>query len=230
MIPSSRLLFATLALILLGGIAEAQDWPNLARYREANSKTTPPSEGESRVVFMGDSITDAWPRKMPEFFAANPYIGRGISGQTSPQMLLRFRQDVIALKPKVVVILAGTNDLAANTGPITPEETLGNIISMVELAKANGIKVVLSSVLPATNFGWKKDSGNPAERIIAMNVMIRGYAEKHGCVYLDYHSAMANEEQGLKKEYAEDSVHPNKAGYGAMAPLAEKAIAAAASL
>lgn len=218
---------ALLAMFFQAGIAHAQDWPNLARYREANVKVVASAEGENRVVFMGDSITDAWPRKMPEFFASNPYIGRGISGQTSPQMLLRFRADVIALKPKVVVILAGTNDLAQNTGPITPEEILCNIVSMAELAKANGIKVVLGSVLPATEFGWKKEMGNPAERIIAMNVMIRDYAEKNGCLYLDYHSAMKNGENGLKAEYAEDAVHPNKAGYEVMVPLAEKAIAGA---
>ena len=206
---------------------KAPDWPNLGRYREANAKILAPAEGEKRVVFMGDSITDAWPRRMPEFFASNPYVGRGISGQTSPQMLLRFRADVIALKPKVVVILAGTNDLAQNTGSITPEEILGNITSMAELAKANGINVVLGSVLPATEFGWRKEMGNPAERIIAMNVMIRDYAEKNGCLYLDYHSAMKNGENGLKAEYAEDAVHPNKAGYEVMVPLAEKAIAGA---
>lgn len=233
----SRLLRRTIATFLIAsaylfsagaGLAQkSPDWPNLGRYREANAKVLAPAEDEKRVVFMGDSITDAWPRKMPEFFAANPYIGRGISGQTSPQMLLRFRADVIALKPKVVVILAGTNDLAQNTGPITPEEILGNIVSMAELARANGIKVVLGSVLPATEFGWRKEMGNPAGRIIAMNAMIRDYAEKSGCVYLDYHSAMKNEEGGLKVEYAEDAVHPNKAGYEVMVPLAEKAIASA---
>lgn len=217
-------------MFFVGGTALAQkpvDWPNLNRYREANAKVVAPAEGEGRVVFMGDSITDAWPREMPEFFASNPYIGRGISGQTSPQMLLRFRADVIALKPKVVVILAGTNDLAHNTGPITPEEILGNIVSMSELAKANGIKVVLGSVLPATVFGWRKEMGNPAQRIIAMNVMIREYAEKNGCLYIDYHSALKDGENGLKAEYAQDAVHPNKAGYEVMAPLAEKAIAEA---
>lgn len=204
-----------------------QDWAGLGRYREANSKLPAPAAGEDRVVFMGDSITDAWIRKEPAFFSDNPNVCRGISGQTTPQMLIRFRPDVIELKPKVVVILAGTNDLAQNTGPMTPEETLGNLISMTELAKANGIRVVLSSVLPATDFGWRKELGNPAERIIALNAMIKDYAEKNGCVYLDYYPAMVNGEKGLKQEYAQDSVHPNKAGYDVMAPLAEKAIAQA---
>ena len=206
---------------------KAPDWAGLGRYREENSKLTPPAAGENRVVFMGDSITDAWKRKQPEFFSSKPHICRGISGQTSPQMLIRFRPDVIDLKPKVVVILAGTNDLAGNTGPMTPEETLGNLISMAELAKANGIRVVLSSVLPATVFGWRREMGNPADRIVALNAMIRDYAEKNGCVYLDYYPAMVNEEKGLKKEYAQDAVHPNSAGYDVMAPLAEKAVAQA---
>jgi lysophospholipase L1-like esterase len=203
------------------------DWAGLGRYREQNAKLAPPAEGENRVVFMGDSITDAWNGKQPEFFLNNSHVCRGISGQTTPQMLIRFRPDVIALKPKVVVILAGTNDLAGNTGPITPEETLGNLISMTELAKANGIRVVLSSILPATVFQWRKEVGNPAESIIALNAMIEDYAKKHDCVYLDYYSVMHNEEKGLKQEYAQDSVHPNLAGYQVMAPLAEKAIAKA---
>lgn len=211
----------------MGWAEPVKDWPNLGRYQKANAELKAPAADEARVVFMGDSITDAWPRKMPEFFSKNPYIGRGISGQTSPQMLLRFRQDVIALKPKVVVILAGTNDLAGNTGPITPEQTMDNLASMVDLAKAHGMRVVLASVPPATVFGWRREMGNPAERIIAMNEMIRAYAEKHGCVYLDYHSALADAENGLKKEYQQDAVHPNKAGYEVMAPLAQKAIAAA---
>ncbi len=221
------ILLATLLAGATGFAQKSQDWPNLGRYREANSKLRAQAAGENRVVFMGDSITDAWPRKLPEFFTSNPYIGRGISGQTSPQMLLRFRADVIALKPTVVVILAGTNDLAGNTGPITPEEILGNITSMTELAKANGIKVVLSSVLPASVFGWRREAGDPSQQIISLNAMIKDYAEKSGCVYLDYHTPMANEEKGLKKEYAQDAVHPNKAGYEVMAPLAEKAIAEA---
>lgn len=240
-----------MSLLMSGGIARAQttaqqevkpvipaearpvkpitDWAGLRRYREANAKVPAPGDQEVRVVFMGDSITDAWISRRPEFFSSNPYFDRGISGQTSPQMLIRFRPDVINLKPKVVVILAGTNDLAGNTGPMTPEETLGNLISMTELAKSNGIRVVLSSVLPATIFPWRKTEGNPADRIISINAMIKDYAEKNGCVYLDYYTAMVNDEKGLKAEYAEDAVHPNAAGYDVMATLAQKAIELAVS-
>ena len=206
---------------------KVMDWPNLGRYREANAKVAPPAAGENRVVFMGDSITDAWIRKDPAFFADHPYLDRGISGQTSPQMLIRFRPDVIDLKPKVVVILAGTNDLAGNTGPMTLDETMGNLMSMAQLAKANDIRVVLSSVLPATVFPWRRDVGNPADKIVALNSMIKDYAERNGFVYLDYYSAMVNDEKGLKQEYAADAVHPNRAGYDVMEPLAEKAIAKA---
>lgn len=201
-----------------------QDWANLRRYSTKNAKLAAPAAGENRTVFMGDSITDAWMEKRPEFFAGNIHVCRGISGQTSPQMLVRFRPDVIDLKPKVMVILAGTNDLAGNTGPMTPEQTLGNLISMAELAKANGIRVVLSSVLPATVFPWHRDVGNPADTIVALNAMIKDYAAKNDCVYLDYYPALVNEEKGLKKEYAQDAVHPNQAGYDVMGPLAEKAI------
>ena len=173
---------------------------------------------------MGDSITDAWGRIYHGFFPGKPYVNRGISGQTTPQMLIRFRPDVIALKPKVVVILAGTNDLAGNTGPTTSEEILGNLISMAELAKANGIRVVLASVLPAIDYPWRPEHPNPSDKIIALNAMIKDYATKNGLVYLDYFSALADERNGLRKEYAQDAVHPNQAGYDVMAPLAENAI------
>jgi lysophospholipase L1-like esterase len=207
-----------------GAQAPSPDWANLRRYRQENAQLAPPAEGEDRVVFMGDSITDAWGRRYHGFFPAKPYVNRGISGQTTPQMLVRFRPDVIALKPKVVVILAGTNDLAGNTGPMTPEEVLGNLISMAELAKASGIRVVLASVLPAIDYPWRPEHPNPSERIIALNAMIKDYATKNGLVYLDYFSALADEKNGLKKEYAQDAVHPNQAGYDVMGPLAEKAI------
>ncbi len=208
---------------------KVQDWAGLGRYREENAQLPAPAAGENRVVFMGDSITDAWKQEGRPFFPGKPYVNRGISGQTTPQMLIRFRPDVIDRKPKVVVILAGTNDLAGNTGPMTPEETLGNLMSMAELAQANGIRVVLASVLPSIKFQWRPDMPNPADRIIAMNAMIKDYAVKHGLTYLDYHSAMVDAEKGLKHEYAEDMVHPNQAGYDVMAPLAEKAIAQALS-
>ncbi|MFY0652432.1 MAG: hypothetical protein JXQ96_10385 [Cyclobacteriaceae bacterium] len=175
---------------------------------------------------MGNSITQGWVKRNPEFFEDNPYIGRGISGQTTAQMLLRFRSDVIDLKPKVVVIHAGTNDIAANRGPVTLEQIIGNIASMSELAKANGIKVVLASVLPATSYLWRP-AIDPADKIIALNELIKNYADENNIVYLDYFSAMVNSENGLRKEYGRDSVHPNVAGYKVMGPLAKKAIAKA---
>ena len=199
------------------------DWASLARYREANARLGPPRAGEPRVVFFGNSITDAWARYFDTMFPDKPYVGRGISGQTTPQMLVRFRQDVIALEPAVVVILAGTNDIAGNTGPSTQAMIEDNLISMVELAKANGISVVLSSVLPAHDYRWRPGL-EPAPKIVALNAWMRDYASTHDVVYLDYHSAMADERQGLGSELSEDGVHPNEAGYRVMAPLAEQAI------
>jgi lysophospholipase L1-like esterase len=213
-------------LILVIGVLQAQDWANLKRYADDNQKLSSPVSNEKRVVFMGNSITQGWVKMDPDFFNNKPYIGRGISGQTTPQMVLRFRQDVIDLKPAVVVILAGTNDIAGNTGPMTLEQTLGNIISMAELAKANNIKVILSSVLPAFDYPWKPGL-EPAEKIYKLNQMIKEYAEKSGCIYLDYFSAMADERKGLKAGLGDDGVHPNLAGYKIMEPLAEEAIAKA---
>ncbi len=200
------------------------DWASLARYREANERLGPPPLGERRVVFYGNSITDVWARYFDTMFPNKPYVGRGIGGQTTPQMLVRFRQDVIALEPAVVVILAGTNDIAGNTGPSTQGMIEDNLISMVELAKANGIRVVLSSVLPAYDYRWRPGL-EPAPKIVALNTWMRNYAAAHNVVYLDYHSAMADERQGLGAELTEDGVHPNEAGYRIMAPLAERAIA-----
>lgn len=198
-----------------------QDWPNLGRYREADASLGPAAKGEARVVFLGDSITEAW--GLADSFPGKPYVNRGISGQTTPQMLLRFRQDVIALKPKVVVILAGTNDVAENTGPITLAAIEDNLISMVDLAKKNGIRVVLSSILPASSFPWRPQI-QPVDKINALNDWIKDCAAKEGLVLLDYRPAMANDKSGLKAELSADGVHPNKAGYAVMAPLAEKAI------
>ena len=209
------------------------DWPFLAKFRDADKLLPPPAQRETRVVFMGDSITEGWGQKgtatspdRGEFFPGKPYINRGISGQTTPQMLVRFRQDVIDLKPKVVVLLAGTNDIAENTGKLTLAEIGGNIASMSELARANGIRVLLCSVLPASEFRWHPGL-EPAPKIRALNVWIKDYAAKNGYVYVDYYSSMANSEGGLKTELSPDGVHPNKAGYEIMAPLAEAGIAEA---
>jgi lysophospholipase L1-like esterase len=215
-----------LTLMLFTSQVFAQDWPNFGKYREANEGLAAPAKGENRVVFMGNSITEGWGRVNPEFFEGKPYINRGISGQTTPQMLVRFRADVIALQPKVVVILAGTNDIAGNTGPSTLEMIADNIYSMAELARANGIKVVLSSVLPAFDYPWKPGL-EPAPKIVALNKLIKDYADKNKIVYLDYFSAMADDRDGLPKELAGDGVHPTKAGYEIMGPLAEAAIAKA---
>ena len=200
------------------------DWAYLEKYRADNATLGPPKPGERRVVFMGNSITEGWAKYFPTMFANKPYIGRGISGQTTPQMLVRFRQDVIALKPTVVVILAGTNDIAGNTGPSTLEMIEDNLASMTELAQANHIRVVLSSVLPVFDYPWKPGL-EPAPKIVMLNAWIKQYAATHNAVYLNYHSAMADERQGMRADLAGDGVHPNEAGYRIMAPLAERAIA-----
>jgi lysophospholipase L1-like esterase len=208
------------------------DWPNLTRYGEANAKITAPAKSEKRVVFMGDSITDTW--VSPEaggFFPGKPYIDRGISGQTTPQMLIRFRPDVIALQPKVVVILAGTNDLAGNTGPVTLGQIEDNLASMAELARAHGIRTVLASVLPISNYGHD-GQGNPIdmrinrppEKIVELNAWIKRYASENKHTYLDYFSAMADDQGLLQRELSEDGLHPNAKGYAVMSPLAEHAI------
>ena len=199
------------------------DWASLGRYREANVALGPPALGEARVVFYGNSITDAWASYFPAMFPGRPYVGRGISGQTTPQMLIRFRQDVIALKPAVVVILAGTNDIAGNTGPSTQAMIEDNLTSMVELAKANGIAVVLSSVLPASDYPWRPGL-SPGPKIVALNDWMRRYAAHNDVVYLDYHTSMADDRLGLGPALSRDGVHPNEAGYRIMAPLAEAAI------
>lgn len=220
-----------MAAALGRGVAQAPDrvrtdWAYLQRYRAENATLGLPRPGEKRVVFMGNSITEGWAKFFPTMFANKPYVGRGISGQTTPQLLVRFRQDVIALKPAVVVILAGTNDIAGNTGPSTLEMIEDNLASMAELARANGIAVVLSSVLPVYDYPWRPGL-EPAPKIVALNAWMKEYASTHGAVYLDYHSAMAGERQGMKAELSGDGVHPNEAGYRVMAPLAERAIAEA---
>jgi lysophospholipase L1-like esterase len=210
--------------IFMGGKTQAQDWPKLNKYQKDNAELKPLETGQKRTVFMGDSITEFWSASSPDFFTGKPYTNRGISGQTTPQMLVRFRADVIALKPAVVVLLAGINDIAENTGPSTLEMIMNNITSMTELAKTNHIKVILCSVLPAFDFPWRKGLA-PSEKIVALNTMIKQYADAYKILYLDYYSAMVDERKGLKAEYSNDGVHPNKAGYEVMAPLVEKAIA-----
>ena len=210
-------------LLFSGLEVNAQDWPNLERFSKENATLGLPGEGENRVVFMGNSITQGWIEKRADFFKNNPFVNRGISGQTTPQMLIRFRQDVIALQPKVVVILAGTNDIAGNTGPSTLEMIEDNLASMAELAQANGIRVVLSSVLPVYDYPWKKGL-EPAEKIVTLNLWIKAYCEKKGFIYLDYFTPMADERHGMKAELTYDGVHANVAGYKVMEPLAEAAI------
>lgn len=200
------------------------DWAGLRRYRAANDSLGAPAAGERRVVFYGNSITDSWARHFPAMFPGRPYVGRGISGQTTPQMLVRFHQDVIALKPAVVVILAGTNDIAGNTGPSTQAMIEDNLSAMTEIAKAHGIRVVLASVLPVHDYPWKPGL-EPAPKIIALNAWMRRYAADAGATYLDYYSAMADARGGLPPALSGDGVHPNEAGYRVMAPLAEQAIA-----
>jgi acetyl esterase/lipase/lysophospholipase L1-like esterase len=202
------------------------DWANLKRFENDNKQIGSSPSNKTRIVFMGNSITEGWSNLDPEFWKNKPYVNRGISGQTTPQMLLRFKQDVIDLKPKVVVILAGTNDIAGNTGPMTIEQSRDNIIAMAQLAKTNGIKVVLSSVIPAFDFPWRPGL-EPATKIVALNQMIKSYCEANKIIYLDYHTAMKDERNGMKKELGYDGVHPNKSGYKVMGPLAEKAIARA---
>ena len=204
------------------------DWAGLRRYRAANAALTAPAPGENRVVFYGNSITDGWARHFPIMFPGKPYIGRGISGQTTPQMLVRFRQDVVALQPRAVVILAGTNDIAGNTGPSTLEMIEDNFMSMVQIAKAHHIRVVLSSVLPVYDYPWKPGL-LPAPKIIALNAWMKKYANEVGETYLDYHSVMKDARDGLPPNLANDGVHPTDAGYRIMAPLADVAIARALS-
>ena len=207
-------------------------YANYGRYREANTKLAPPAKREDRVVFMGDSITDSW--KLAEYFPNAPYVNRGISGQTTSQMLLRFRPDVIDLKPKVVVILAGTNDISANTGPMTPEAIQGNLASMVDLAHANGINVVLASVMPVSDYN-KNAAGTqiiqtvrrPPVQIAALNTWIKQFCADRKLVYLDYFSAMVDDKGFLKPDIANDGLHPNAKGYELIKPLAAEAIKAA---
>ena len=189
---------------------QAQDWAQLEYYKTSNATLT-----AVECVFMGDSITEGWPAFVPNFFKGNKRIARGIGGQTTPQMLLRFRQDVLALSPKRVVLLAGINDIAENTGPITLDQIMDNIKSMTTLAKANGIEMILCSVLPANNFPWRPEI-DPTKKVIQLNAMIKQYAAEQNLRYVDYYTAMVDEKGGLQKQLGYDPVHPNKEGYKIM--------------
>ena len=204
------------------------DYGQLARYRDANTALKPPVAGENRVVFFGDSITDIW--NIAESFPGKPYINRGIGGQTTSQMLVRFRRDVINLQPKIVVVLAGTNDIAGNTGPISNEDIEANFSSLAELARAHNLKVIFSSILPVHNYTPKGEeffAQRSTERILALNAWMKDYCVANNLIFLDYFSAMVDDKGLLKRDLADDGLHPNKAGYAIMAPLAEKAIAKA---
>lgn len=220
--------FADALTALMRNDLRLRDWANLARYREANRALAPAPEG--RVVFMGDSITDSWPQsRFGTFFEGKPYLGRGISGQTTPQMLVRFRQDVIDLEPRVVVILAGTNDIAGNTGPMTDQEIQGNLMSMAELAKANGIRVILASITPVSEYHVQPNrppqtTVRPMSRIRAINSWMQSYAASAGHIYLDYFAAMVDDSGLLRADLSADDLHPNAKGYAIMAPLADAAI------
>jgi lysophospholipase L1-like esterase len=199
-----------------------KDWPSLNRYRSANAAITTPTQ----VVFMGDSITELWTQKPEQFFPGKPYLGRGIGGQTTPQMLLRFRQDVVDLKPEVVVINGGTNDIAGNTGPSTLKMIEDNLASMTEIAQANGIRVVLSSVTPAFDYPWKKGL-EPAGKVVELNTWMKTYCLRSKCIYADYFTPMADEKLGMKEGLSVDGIHPTPEGYKIMSSIAEAAISLA---
>jgi lysophospholipase L1-like esterase len=203
--------------------AKLADWPQLDHYRAANAALASPTAGEERVVFYGASMTEGWGKHGSSFFPGKPYVNRGVSGQTTAQMVVRFRQDVIDLHPAAVLILAGTNDVAGNTGPTTPEMTEENWTSMAELAKANGIRVIFAGITPSTDFPWRRGL-HPAEKIRALNAWLKEYCAAHSLTYLDYYSALTNAEGGMKAELTIDGVHANVKGYEVMAPLAQAAI------
>jgi lysophospholipase L1-like esterase len=202
---------------------QMEDWAQLGRYRADD--LAPVAAEPGRVVFFGDSITDAWVMNGGTFFPGKPYVNRGISGQTTPQMLVRFRQDVVGLHPEVVVILAGTNDIAGNTGPSSMEMIEDNFKSMAEIARANGIRVILASVLPAAKYPWRPEVADSAGKIEALNAWIKEYCAQEKMTYLDYWSAMADKDGGMKPGISLDGVHPNAQGYAIMEPLAAAAIA-----
>ena len=227
------LAISLLCLTCMGAMAQKKQthdqFANFKRYEQANKELPAPAKKEKRVVFMGNSITEGWVKIHPEFFKENGYVGRGISGQTSYQFLLRFREDVINLKPKLVIINAGTNDIAENTGPYDIDITFGNIASMAEIAKANKIKVILTSVLPAAGFRWNKKITDAPDRIEALNAKIKEYAKANKIPYVDYYTPMVTgAERALNPDYSKDGVHPTLDGYIVMEavikPVIDKAL------
>ena len=228
MISLKTIVLAAACSLLTCNVAVAQnhnDFANYKRYAEENAKLGKPAKGEKRVVFMGNSITEGWVNTHPDFFKKHGYIGRGISGQTSYQFLLRFREDVINLEPKVLVLNYGTNDIAENTGPYNEDITFGNILSMVELAQAHKIKVILTSTLPARNFGWRPSVTDAMEKIRSLNARVKAYAEENGIQYVDYFTALlAPDKGGMDTKYTPETVYPNAAGYDVMEALIVPAI------
>lgn len=228
MISLKTIVLAAACSLLTCNVAVAQnhnDFANYKRYAEENAKLGKPAKGEKRVVFMGNSITEGWVNTHPDFFKKHGYIGRGISGQTSYQFLLRFREDVINLEPKVLVLNYGTNDIAENTGPYNEDITYGNILTMVELARAHKINVILTSTLPARNFGWRPSVTDAMKKIRSLNARVKAYADAHGIQYVDYFTALlAPDKGGMDTKYTPETVHPNGAGYDVMEALIVPAI------
>ncbi len=215
-------IIGALVMMITPLMINAQNDPaNMAKYREHNKALMESGKVENRIVFMGNSITEFW--NLKESFGDKPYVNRGISGQTTPQMLMRFKADVIELQPEAVVILAGINDIAENSGPIPLKETAGNIFRMVELAKDANIRPIMCSVLPAADFPWRPGL-KPATKIVELNQMLREYAKSHNIPYVDYYSKMADKNLGLKKSYSGDGVHPNDTGYKVMSKILAKTL------
>lgn len=200
------------------------DWPNLAKYREANENLKNSSSGGDRIVLVGDSITEGWTEFNPEFFQENNMINRGISGQTTPQMLIRFKQDAVHLNPKIIIINGGTNDIWGNTGPSTPEMIIDNLCSMAEIAAKNDINVALSTILPVYKYPERDDIIDPPKTISLINSVLLDYCKKNGLTFLDYYTPMVDEKKGLNSDYGTDGVHPNKAGYNVMENVVREAI------
>ena len=205
-------------------IENNQDWANLKKYKEANQELIKSHSGRDRTVFIGDSITESWSDFSPEFFQKNNFVNRGISGQTTPQMLIRLKQDAVRLDPKMIVINAGTNDIAGNTGPSTPEMIIDNICSMAEIAIKNNIDVALSSILPVYKYPWNDQIVDPPETISLINSTLAEYCKKNSLIYIDYYSSMADDKKGLKSAYGHDGVHPTKEGYGAMEKIVKDTV------